>query len=219
VTDWSARVRCRGIVFAALVAGLVAACASFYQGWVDPSLFPQRSSAAATGSHPPLVVLSDESLTQFVHVFKQWDEPDQPIPVGKIVDAAAMAAISNLLGPPVDRHTDAKKDIAVTNSVPGTLLLELRPVGLEVPVRGMRGLQARLVLDCRVLDNTRSPLWSKRYDSGGVGITTEQLNDSSATRLTQNVRATHAAAYAVMIQIAEDLRRWLEAERLRERVL
>jgi hypothetical protein len=33
------------------------------------------------------------------------------------------------------------------------------------------------------------------------------------------VRATHAAAYAVMIQIAEDLRRWLEAERLRERVL
>ena len=79
--------------------------------------------------------------------------------------------------------------------------------------------RVRLVLECRVHDADRNPLWSKLYDSGAVGLSTEQVNDASATLEMQRTRAVHRAAYAVMVQVAEDLRRWLEAERLRERVL
>jgi hypothetical protein len=99
------------------------------------------------------------------------------------------------------------------------VLVALRPVREEVPIPGDRGGRVRLVLECRVLDADLNPIWSKLYDSGAVGLSTEQVNDSSATLETQRTRAVHRAAYAVMVQVAEDLRRWLEAERLRERVL
>ena len=70
-----------------------------------------------------------------------------------------------------------------------------------------------------MLDVNQTVLWSKQYDSGAVGLSVEQLNDTNADARLQELRAVHRAAYAVMVQVAEDLRRWLEAERLRERVL
>ncbi len=70
-----------------------------------------------------------------------------------------------------------------------------------------------------MLDANQTVLWSKQYDSGAVGLSVEQLNDTNADAKLQELRAVHRAAYVVMVQVAEDLRRWLEAERLRERVL
>jgi len=210
----------RGAFIAAMATLLVVGCAAYYQGWVDPSLFPRSPRSADASTPAPVAILGDPALTDYKYVYdKQWDEPDLTIPAGRIIEAAAMAAMTDVLGRPVERFPDAQAAVAASRSVVRPALVVLRPVGLEVPVPGARGFQARLVLDCQVLDADRALLWSKRYVSGGVGLSTEQLNDRDASKNQQFVRATHAAAYAVMVQVAEDLRRWLEAERLRERLL
>lgn len=209
-----------GIVLIALATLLGAACASFYQGWVDPSLFPRTPRSADAPTSAPVAILSDPLLTQYKYVYdKQWDEPNLTIPAGLILEAAAVAAMSNVLGQPVERVADAHAVVAANRSALRPALVALRPVAVEVPVLRAPGLQGRVVVDCQVLDADRALIWSRRYDSGGVGLSTEQINDRDASKNQQFVRVTHAASYAVMVQVAEDLRRWLEAERLRERVL
>ena len=47
---------------------------------------------------------------------KQWDEPDLTIPAGLILEAAAVAAMSNVLGQPVERVADAHAVVAANPS-------------------------------------------------------------------------------------------------------
>jgi hypothetical protein len=204
-----------------LLAGLlVAGCATPGPERVDPTLFPRVRTTDGVQVRTPIAVLSEPERVAYRKVFReQWDSPEVSIAIGLIIDAAAVAAIGDVLGQPVERQVGGHATIAAAPPGVQPVLVALHPVREEVPVPGERGGRVRLVLECRVLDADRNPIWSKLYDSGAVGLSTEQLNDSSATLVTQRTRAVHRAAYAVMVQVAEDLRRWLEAERLRERVL
>ena len=209
-----------GTAGAWLLAGLLTGCATPGQEHVDPTLFPRSRSTVAVQVTTPIAVLSEPALVSYSKVFhEQWDAPHVHIAIGQIVEAAAVAALSDVLGRPVERQASGQETIVAARPGVQPVLVALRPVREEVPIPGDRGGRVRLVLECRVLDADLNPIWSKLYDSGAVGLSTEQVNDSSATLETQRTRAVHRAAYAVMVQVAEDLRRWLEAERLRERVL
>ena len=209
-----------GAAGAWLFAGLLAGCATPGQERVDPTLFPRVRTTDGVQVKTPIAVLSEPELVAYRKVFReQWDAPDAHISIGLIVEAAAVAAIADVLGQPVERQVGGHTMIAAGRPGIQPVLIALHPVREDVPIRGDRGGRVRLVLACRVLDADRNPVWSKLYDSGAIGLSTEQVNDSSATLETQRTRAVHRAAYAVMVQFAEDLRRWLEAERLRERVL
>ena len=209
---------CRATAFAALVAlFLLAGCAT-ERGLVDPTLFPHSPASASAPATLAIVLVADVTLTEFKRVGDPWRDSGTTVPTGRIIEAAAVATIADVLGRPVARFPDAGSALATTRSGPPVVLVTLRPVSQEIPVRG-RGLAVRLTLDCQVLDATQTVLWSRPYDSGAVGLSVEQLNDTNADAKLQELRAVHRAAYAVMLQVAEDLRRWLEAERLRERVL
>ena len=187
---------------------------------VDPTLFPRPRSAAAAPVSTPVALLSEPELTHYGKAYRErGDWRDVYLPVGPIVEAAAVAALSDVLGRPVDRGARSQETIVASGPGVQPVRVALRPVSEEVPVPGDRGGRVRLVVECRVLDADRNLVWSKPYDSGAVGPSTEQVNERSATLEMQRSRAVHRAAYAVMVQFAEDLRRWLEAERLRERVL
>jgi hypothetical protein len=203
---------------ALLLAGLlVAGCATPGQERVDPALFPREAASVERGVTTPIVLLADAALTDYVLVREKWDMAPS-VQIGRILEAAAIAALSDVLGTPVERATDPRPAVAPGRAVPPPVLIALRPAGHEIPARS-RTYGARLLLECQVLDAERSVLWSKRYDSGVVGLSVAQSNDSSQTADVQELRAVHRAAYAVMVEFAQDLRRWLEAERLRERVL
>ena len=204
-----------------LLAGLlVTACATPGQQRVDPTLFPRVRTTDGAQVKTPIVVRSEPELVAYSKSYRAQDDwRSIRLPTGEIIEAAAVAAIADVLGQAVERQVDGPATIAAARPGIPPVLVALRPVGEEVPIPRDRGGRVRLVLECRVLDADSNPLWSKRYDSGAVGLSTEQVNDASATLEIQRTRAVHRAAYAVMLQVAEDLRRWLEAERLRERVL
>ena len=210
----------RGALGAWLVAGLLMGCATPGQERVDPTLFPRVRTTDGAQVQTPVAVLSELELVAYSKMYRAQDDwRSVQLPTGEIIEAAAVAAIADVLGQPVERQVGGHTTIAAERPGIPPVLVALHPVREEIPIPGDRGGRVRLVLECRVLDADRNPIWSKLYDSGAVGLSTEQVNDSSATLETQRTRAVHRAAYAVMVQVAEDLRRWVEAERLRERVL
>jgi len=209
-----------GWLLAGLLAGLLTGCATPSQGRVDPTLFPRVRTTDDVQVRTPIAVLSEPELVAYSKMYRAQDDwRSIHLPTGEIIEAAAVAAIADVLGQPVERPVGGHTTIAAARPGIQPVLVALHPVREEVPIAGDRGRRVRLVLECRVLDADRKPFWSKLYDSGAVGLSTEQVNDSSATLVTQTTRAVHRAAYVVMVQVAEDLRRWLEAERLRELML
>jgi hypothetical protein len=210
-----------GTAGAWLLAGLlVTGCATPGPQRVDPTLFPRVRTNDAVQVTAPVVVLSEPELVAYSKMYRAPDDwRSVHLPTGEIIEAAAVAAIADVLGQPVERQAGGPTTIAPERAGIQPVLVAFHPVREEVPIPRDRSGRVRLVLECRVLDADRSPLWSKLYDSGAVGLSKEQANDSSATLEIQRTRAVHRAAYAVMVEVAEDLRRWLEAERLRERVL
>lgn len=206
--------RGRATAFTALFASILLAGCATERVLVDPTFFPRSPSSTSAPASLAIALVSDATLTEFKRVGDPWRDSGTTLPTGRIIEAAAVAAIADVLGRAVARYPDAGSALAAARSGPPVVLVTLRPISQE-----LRGIVVRLTLDCRVLDVNQTVLWSKQYDSGAVGLSVEQLNDTNADARLQELRAVHRAAYAVMVQVAEDLRRWLEAERLRERVL
>jgi hypothetical protein len=203
-----------------LASGCASIGANDTRSRVDTTLFPRASPTNTAPVFTPVAVLSEAELVDYVKAYRAHDDwRDVRLPVGPIVEAAAVAALSDVLGRPVERRpSDPETIVAAQAGIP-SMLVAPRPVREEIPIPGDRGGRVRLVIECRVLDADRQARWSKLYDSGAVGPSTEQVNERYATLEMQRSRAVHRAAYAVMVEFARDLRRWLEAERLRERVL
>jgi hypothetical protein len=210
--------RCRATAFTALFASFLLAGCATERALVDPTLFPRSPAYASAPATLTIALVPDATLTEFKRVGDPWRDSGATLPTGRIIEAAAVAAIADVLGRAVARFPDAGSALASARFGPPVVLVTMRPVTQEIPVRG-RGFAVRLTLDCRVLDANQTALWSRQYDSGAVGLSVEQLSDTNADAQLQELRAVHRAAYAVMVQVAEDLRRWIEAERLRERVL
>lgn len=206
--------RGRAAAFTALFASILLAGCATERALVDPTFFPRSPASASAPASLAIALVSDATLTEFKHVGDPWRDSGTTLPTGRIIEAAAVAAIADVLGRAVARFPDAGSALASARSGPPVVLVTLRPISQE-----LRGTVVRLTLDCRVLEANQTVPWSKQYDSGAVGLSVEQLNDMNADARLQELRAVHRAAYAVMVQVAEDLRRWLEAERLRERVL
>jgi hypothetical protein len=187
---------------------------------VDTTLFPRVRPTHPAPVSTPVAVASAPEIEDYAKTYRAQDDwRDVHLAIGRIVEAAAVTALSDALGQPVERYAGGQQATSAARLGIQPVLIALRPVSEEVPIPGDRGGRVRLVVECRVLDADRQARWSKLYDSGAVGPSTEQVNDRSATLELQRTRAVHRAAYAVMVEFAQDLRRWLEAERLRERVL
>jgi hypothetical protein len=217
-----------------LVALLVAGCAAWHEvGRLDPALFLRLPGPPERIVNAQIAIVSDPASAQFMY---EWTKGSLTIPVGAIVDAAAVAALADETGMPVVQYSSAQAATdGRASTVPMTMII-VRPARFEVhdesipivipyffavplPTRE----SVRLIVDWQVLDATGSPLWTRRYDSGEATYT--ETPRERSTRLGQDreqrfyVQLAHQAAYRLMREAALDLRNWLEAERLRERVL
>jgi hypothetical protein len=219
----------------ALGALLVAGCATpVYEGKLDPTLFLRSQAALDATANAQVAVIADASLKQFKYEHEKRGHPKLVIPVGQVVEAAACAALSDVFGRSVVQYPSSEAAAEVNRSVPHLTLVAPRPVRFELHDESMPLLlpvpylflmpvstrqDVRLVVDLEVLDSDGRLLWSKRYDSGDITLPLKRTDDRDISHEYYFVHLAHEAAYTLMRQAAEDVWKWIEAERLRERVL
>jgi hypothetical protein len=217
-----------------LCALLAAGCATVYEGKLDPTLFLRSPASLDTTVDGQVVVLADVALTQFKYEREKRGRPKLVIPVGQVVEAAACAALSDVLGRSVVQYRSFEAATEANRSGPQLTLVAPRPVKFEVHDESVPLLlpipylflmpistrqDVRLVVDWQVLDSDGRLLWTKRYDSGDVKLPDRRTGDRDIKTEYYFTHLAHEAAYALMHKAAEDVRDWIEAERLRERVL
>jgi len=213
---------------------LVAGCATpVHEARLDPGLFLRSPSSADTTVNAPIALVADAALAQFRYGHESRGLPTLVIPVGTIVEAATVAALSDEFGrsvmsyPSVDAATEANRPVALfAMIVPRPVRFEIHeesfPLWIPffpvvVPITTREDL--RLIVDWQVLDSEGKPLWTKRYDSGDVKLIFGRPGDRDLKPEDFFVRLAHEVAYTLMREAARDVRHWIEAERLRERVL
>jgi hypothetical protein len=224
---------------ASLAVLLVSGCATFVDvGKPDTALFARTPGSTDPGPSPHVAVIDNAALTEFKY---EWTKgsPRLLIPIGQIVEAAAVAALTDEFGLPVAQYPSAEAATLEKGPVALVAMVTLQPVKFEVhdesfplwiplfpvvlPVATRQDV--RLVVEWQVLDAKGSLLWTRRYDSGDVKMTPmpESRGRSAHSGAEKEprfyVRLAHQAAYTLMREAARDMRNWVEAERLRERVL
>jgi hypothetical protein len=205
---------------------LLGGCAITHEGKLDPALFarsPPVSRAKASGRvallvPPPVrdTVVLGESLI------------DSPIlnhhvrvPIGHIVEEAALAALDDALSGGVKRAASlpsSDQGFAATLVI-DAVRFEYRDrlqYLLPIPVPGMpiivgSRVDVRLELDLRLIDAQGQAVLARSHAAGPEvwtpkPRTTEQAEDGI-------VRLAHEAAWRLAQQAAGELRAWLEAQR------
>lgn len=213
-----------------LSALLVAGCATVYEGKLDPTLFLRSPASVGTKLNGQVVLIADVALTQFKYERAKGLQK-LVIPVGPIVEAAAVAALSDEFGRSVAQYPSPEAAIDANRSVTQLTLVVPRPVQFEhhdeylplitpwfvIPINVRQDV--RLIVDWQVLDANGKLRWTKRYDSGDVKLPFNRTDDRDIKPEHYFAHLAHEAAYTLMRQAAQDVRDWIESERLRERVL
>ena len=89
-----------------LGALLIGGCATVYEGKLDPTLFLRSPTPVATKVNAQVAVIADVALTQFQYK-REKGEPRLVIPIGQIVEAAAVAALSDEFGRTVVQYASS----------------------------------------------------------------------------------------------------------------
>ncbi|MBK7592713.1 MAG: hypothetical protein IPI40_03975 [Betaproteobacteria bacterium] len=217
-----------------LSALLFAGCATVYEGKLDSTLFLRSPASLDTNVNAQIAVVADVALTQFKYEREKRGQPRLVIPVGQVVEAAACAAMSDVFGRSVVQYSSPEAAVEANRSTPQLTLVAPRPVTFELHDESVPFLlpipymflmpistrqDVRLIVDWQVLGSDGRLLWTKRYDSGDVTLPFKRTDDRDSKLEYYFVHLTHEAAYTLMHQAAQDVRKWFEAERLRERVL
>lgn len=226
-------VRC---ILLMLAASVIAGCISVREGKLDQALFPRSHASPDSGLSAQIAVVADAALTQFKFESSRRLSSSLSyklvIPIGQIVEAAAVAALADEFGNSVAKYPSSEAASEATRPVAPLTLVAPRPAQFElhneslplfVPFIGAIPIptrqDVRLIVDWSVLDTDGRLLWTKRYDSGDIKLPFEQHDERDFQRENQYVRLAHPVAYRLMREAAHDLKVWVEAERLRERAL
>jgi hypothetical protein len=217
-----------------LGAVLIAGCTMpVREGKLDPALFGRRSESVERRMNAQISIVTDEALAQFKYERTKRGESTWVFPVGQIVEAATVAALTDELGHPIEiyRSPSAAAEASGSSAVAAMivpslvkfefhdesfpLFIPLVPMAIPITTRE----DVRLIVDWQVLAPDGTLLWTRRYDSGDVKLNYGRPGDRNLAAIDLYVRLIHEAAYALMREAARDTRNWIEAERLRERVL
>ena len=212
---------------AAALLLLVAGCAAPLQVGPDPAWFgrgeePTTNKAAGRVALwvPPQVAAAEN-----VSERPLGGDANLHVPVGRIVELAARQALGDVL--------DGGVQAVASMPAPGagqsaTLVVDtIRCVDrvrvlwlLPMPILGVIGdsqIEVQLTFDLRLIDARGGTVWTRSYDSGTV--VWKRPPGRSESLPAGIVRLAHEAAWRLSQQAANDLREWLEAERVKPREL
>lgn len=218
----------------AVTAALAAGCAVLHEGKLDPARFPRAPATVLAGAATEFAIVADAALAQAVYrpEGKGSGTPRITVPIGPIVEAAAIAALADEFGRTVAAYPSAETATAAHLSARALTLVAPRTpklamhdewivvptiiFAIPIPIRQ----DLRLTMDWQALTPDGKVLWTRHYDSGDVELDTAlryKARDFDSNQLF--VELAHEVAYQLTRQAAQDLRRWVETERLRERAL
>jgi hypothetical protein len=225
-------------MLAPLVAGALAGCATF-EARLDPSLFgaPPKAAVELSPGAVRIVMPPDGSnLVVTTGGLRGFDANRVQLPAGEIITAAARLAFAHEFGGGVLVAPTARADAPDAPWPPtaapwqvtvalGTIQFDFRddfvyflPLGPLTIER--RDLTVRMALTVSVLDERGATTWSRSYDAGrelwkarGGALFPTETPAEGVQRL------AHEQAYRLLARAAQDVRRFVEADRLRERVL
>jgi len=225
-------------VLVPLVAGALSSCTTF-EARLDPALFGTPTDGAVNASPGAARVVMPQNGSHLVVTtggLRGFDANRVQLPAGEIVAAAARLAFGREFGGGVQvvppEPTAAPEAPLALAAAPwqvtvalGTVqfdfrddfvyLLPLGPLTIE-----RRDLTVRMALTVSVLDESGATTWSRSYDAGrelwkargGSWFPTETPAEGVQ-------RLAHEQAYRLLARAAQDVRRFVEADRRRERVL
>jgi hypothetical protein len=222
----SVRPRCGRRNFALLAMTLPLGCMTGGCSTVEPRPLAPALFPAAPGSPGPRdatrLALSLENPTQsFTNPAVRMRLAQVQLPLGRIVEAAAMLALgeqfeSLALGPADDRRLSVRISDVAPDLTSDLIYVIPVPGGLIDRV----DVTTRLAFRLTVTAPDGSARWSRDHDSGRELLKLKRENFFVQESLHEGIqRAFHEQAVRLMRQAAADLRGWLAQERLRERVL
>lgn len=228
--------RARPLLAAAIVPCLVmlAACTTF-EARLDPTLFGVPTAAAADPS-PGAVLLrmpaDGSNLVVTVGGLRGFDANRVRLPAGEIVRAAAQAAFAREFSGGVQFETADQRSLPRSNDAPWQVIVALDAIHFDfrddfiylIPLGPLtierRDVTVRMALTVSVVDEGGAVRWSRSYDAGrelwkarGGALFPSESPAEGVQRL------AHQQTWRLMTRAAQDVRRFTETDRRRERVL
>jgi hypothetical protein len=209
-----------------LAAAMLGGCASTHEGAVNPALFPRGTVAPEVRLVGPVALWVPAEVRATVVVGESLIAAPIPnrhvqVPVGRIVEQAALAALTEAFpgGVRSVQTAPARGEGLQATLVIDAVRFEYRDrlkYLVPVPVPGSPlivgdTVDVWLAFDLRLLDSQGRTASTRSYDAGRETWTPKPR----ATELAEDgiVRLAHEAAWHLAQQAVLDLRRWLELQR------
>ena len=213
---------------------MLAGCTTF-EARLDPALFG-APKAAATDPSPGAVLIrmpaDGSNLVVTVGGLRGFDANRVRLPAGEIVRAAAQAAFAREFGGGVQFESADPASSPQAADAPWRVVVALDAIHFDfrddfvylIPLGPLtverRDVTVRMALTVSVVDDGGAVRWSRSYDAGrelwkalrGQFFATETPAEGVQ-------RLAHQQTWRLMTRAAQDVRRFVEADRRRERVL
>jgi hypothetical protein len=203
---------------------LLPGCASRRDLSLDPRLFPQPLAPPDSPAPGRIAVLLQPTVKNQMH---EGEGPTAAvrIPIGRIVEKAMQDGAVEVFAGGV-QHLDDMADAGP--HLDATLVVQSARVAyhqrllwvVPLPIVGAVAdydFDTRLALDITLLDQQGRAVWTRIYDDGQQIWKHDWLEQGKAVQ--GLLRLTHEAAWRLSRQAVRDVREWVEAERMRPRML
>ena len=204
---------------------LLHGCASVREAQVDTGLFPRNTGTPDARSPGQVALLLQPAMKDMVHQGEDGPASRMRLPIGRIVAQAMLMSMDEAFAGGVQRVDEPASAGAGYGA---TLVIQAARVSyhsrllwfLPLPVLGGAGdfeFDAQLALDASLLDGQGRVVWTHSYDSGRL-IWEHSFGEQA---LVQDglLRLTHEMAWRLSQQAVRELRDWMDADRMRPRVL
>ena len=204
---------------------LLYGCASVREAQLNTGLFPRNTTETESRAPGRVALLLQPAVKDMVHQGDDGPAKRMRLPIGRIVAQAMLTSADEAFAGGAERVDEPAPAGAGFGA---TLVIQAARVSyhsrllwfLPLPVLGGAGdseFDAQLALDVSLLDAQGRVVWTHSYDSG------RQIWEHSfgEQALVQDglLRLTHEMAWRLSQQAVRELRDWMEAERMRPRVL
>jgi hypothetical protein len=215
---------------------LLSGCSALYVGALDKAMFPVIAPGCPRAPEAVAISLepSDAAL-ETTGPSMGAGRPRVRLPIGAIVEAAALAAFDSEFAGGVQLRRGDTPPSAQSAAAVGSLRVSATNIRFDYrndfvyfiplgPLTMQRwDLTLRLSVDMRALDERGVVLWSRSYDTGHELWKPPPWTWTSGRRIEDDghrvQRFAHEQAARLMQQAARDVRQWNDHEQRRERIL
>jgi hypothetical protein len=204
---------------------LLPGCATRREMPVDEALFPRAPVAPDSRAVGRVAVLVQPTVRDMVHEGEEGPAAGMRIPIGRIVTEAMLASAGDIFAGGAQRieaSSAADARYVATLTVQSVRVMYHFHILWFIPIPPFNGVgdaeyDEQLAFDITVHDPQGRVVWTRTYDDGRQIWQHSWTNKAKASE--GLLRITHEAAWRLSQKVMDDLREWVEGERMRPRSL